>query len=238
MANPTQITRNYHQISDAEMTQFSHTIHSIFIPDKALFIAFDPDFADPFAANWLLAIEAAEALRSDETVGDQLRQLTDTVEEKMELGRHKFQSAKFFIQKTFPGNFAVRNEFGYDDYDRARQVQMKMIGFLENFHRVAEKYQLKLIAKNYTQPMIDEIAMLRDQLRDANNAQEAFRAGRAVLTQDRVITLNACWDETLKVCTAGKIIFHDNKAKRDQFLLPGDQPPAALQAQPSDETVE
>ncbi|MBI4947876.1 MAG: hypothetical protein HY840_15910 [Bacteroidetes bacterium] len=220
MANPQEILRNYHNLSDVEMTQFSHTVRSAFTVDKALFTTFDPDFNDPFSANWLTKIEAAEALPSDEAVQDELTQLSNAVEEKMELCRHKFQSSKFFIEKTFPANFAVQNEFGYDDYEDARRSQVKMIGFMSNFFRVANKYKVKLIAKNYTQPMINEIGALHDQLHDANNAQEAFKSVRPVITQDRIIILNACWDETLKVCSAGKIIFYNNMAKHDQFLLP------------------
>ncbi|MBI4944860.1 MAG: hypothetical protein HY840_00505, partial [Bacteroidetes bacterium] len=183
--------------------------------------------------NWLTKITNADALPSDETVEDELMQLSATVEEKMELCRHKFQGAKFFIEKTFPDNFAVQNEFGYDDYEGARQNQAKMIGFMENFYRVAKKYKVKLIAKNYTMPMIDEIGTLRDALRTADNDQEAFKSGRPVLTQDRIIILNACWIETLKVCSAGKIIFHNNLAKYNQYLLPDSggtvpTPPPAL----------
>ena len=220
MANPEEVKRNY-AMQDTEMTEFSHSIRSAFITYKTNFIGFDPDFSDPFDANWLLAIEDAEAQESDETVSDELIQLGNTVEEKMELCRHKFQSSKYFIEKAFPTNFAVRNEFGYDDYDEARDKQAKMIAFMFNFHRVAKKYKLKLITKNYTQAMIDEIGVLHAELHDANNAQEAFKTGRPVLTQARVIVLNTCWSITLNVCNAGKTIFYNDKAKHDLFLLPG-----------------
>ncbi|MBI4945344.1 MAG: hypothetical protein HY840_02965, partial [Bacteroidetes bacterium] len=89
MGNPKEINRNYTRITDLEMTQFSHVIRNAFTVDKAQFIAFDPDFNDPFSANWLTKITNADALPSDETVEDELMQLSATVEEKMELCRHK-----------------------------------------------------------------------------------------------------------------------------------------------------
>lgn len=223
MSTPEQITRNYGNMSDVDMLEFAQTILGQFINDKADFVAYDPDFDDPFEPDWQAAIVAAEQIPTDEALVDQLQGLTQTVEEKMDDCRHKFQSAKRFIEKAFPNNEPVHNEFGYDNYDSARKSQTSMIQFMENFHRVAENYKTQLIAQNYTQMHIDEIETLRDELHSANEQQEAFKGGRPVLTQDRIITLNTSWNITVDVCRAGKDIFHDNPAKYESYLLPGTQ---------------
>ena len=127
----------------------------------------------------------------------------------------------------------MQNEFGYDNYDRVRQSQTGMIGFMENFHRVAEKYKEKLIAENYTQERIDEIKALREKLHLSNEKQEAFKKGRPVLTQDRIILLNKPWDTAVIVHKAAKNIFHEDAAKFAQYKLPAtettpeeEEPPA------------
>ena len=140
MGKPEEIIRSY-QMADDDMFQFTGTMIGLFEGDKAAFIAYDPDFSDPFQANWQADLETAEAVPKDEAIVDEQTGLTAKVEALMDQCRHKFQSSKFFIEKAFPNNGPVQNEFGYDDYDKVRKSQPKMVSFMENFHRVAEKYK-------------------------------------------------------------------------------------------------
>lgn len=224
MGKPEEIIRNY-SMADDEMFQFTGIMIGLFEGDKAAFIAYDPDFADPFQANWEADLEAAEAVPKDEAVVDELTGLSAKVEEAMDKCRHKFQSSKFFIEKAFPKNGPVQNEFGYDDYDKVRQSHPKMTSFMENFHRVAEKYKEKLIAKNYTQEKIDEIKTMHNELKLADQKQEAAKKGRPVLTQDRIIILNKPWDTAVLVHKAANNIFHDDAAKFAQYALPASETP-------------
>lgn len=219
MGKPEEIIRNY-SMADDDMFEFCNTMLGLFTGDKAAFIAYDPDFADPFGQNWQDAIKTAEAVPKDEAVVDEQTGLSEVVEKTMDECRHKFQSSKFFIEKAYPNNRPVQNEFGYDNYDQVRQSQTGMTGFMENFHRVAEKHKEKLIAENYTQERIDEIKTLRDKLHLSNENQEAFKKGRPVLTQDRIILLNKPWDTAVIVHKAAKNIFHDDAAKYAQYKLP------------------
>lgn len=222
MAKAEKITRNY-SMPDADMLVFVQKILGQFKDDKADFENYDHDFAHSFESDWEAAITAAGKLPTDEAIVDQQEGLTKALEDKMDECRHKFQSSKRFIEKAFPNNQPVWNEFGYDNYDSARQVQSKMIRFMENFHRVAENYKNELIASNYTQADIDEIKTLHDELHTANTKQEAAKGGRPVATQDRIITLNKPWDVTVDVSRAGKDIYHDNAAKHESYLLPASE---------------
>lgn len=222
-------SKRLYNISDAEMFQESKTKRGFFIEDKADFILFDADFSDPYAANWLTAITNAEALLADETLDDQGAQLTGEVEKQMTLCRDKFQDSKYFIEKAFPANVAVWNEFGYDNYNDARRVQLKLVQFMKSFHSTATKYSVQLIAKNYTQLMIDEIATLRTALDAANQAQELFLGNLGVQTQTRYLANNTAWNFSIQVCTAGKRIYKNDYAKYQRYLLPpGEESPEAL----------
>jgi hypothetical protein len=225
----TDEIKRLYRITDPEMYEAAKTKRGFFIADKADFIAFDPDFDDPFADGWLTQINSAEAMPQDETLDDQLTQLTADVEEQMVKCRDKFQDSKFFIEKTFPDKVKIWNEFGYNNYEAARKSQVQMIQFMKNFHTTATKYKIQLIAKNYTQVMIDEIDSLRKALDDANQVQESFIGNLPVQTQARHIKNNELWETIVKVCSAGKRKFKNDFAKYQRYLLPpGEESPAAL----------
>lgn len=213
-------SRRAFSITDAEMFEAQKTKRGFFIEDQAEFENFDTDFKTPFEADWLTAIDNAETILQDETLTDQLTQLTNAVEKEMRNCRDKFQDSKYFIEKTFPDNVPVWNEFGYNNYDDARRYQIKMIQFMKNFSLVATKYKTLLIAKGYTQPKIDEIETFRAALDTANQNQELFKGNQPVSTQERINVYNELWDILVKVCTAGKRIFKNDFAKLQRYLLP------------------
>lgn len=223
-----KILRVY-SITDPEMYEASKTKRGFFLEDKADFIIFDGDFADPFGADWLTAISAAEGIPQDEVLDDQLTQLTAAVEAEMKICRDKFQDSKYFIEKAFPDNIPVWNEFGYNNYDSVRRVQTKLLLFMKNFHAVAEKHKVILIAAGYAQAKIDEIETVRAGLDAANLEQELFIGNLPVITQSRHSKNNSVWEIMVRVCTAGKRIFKDNFGKYQRYLLPpGEENPEAL----------
>lgn len=226
MAEPVKRDFNF---PDDEMIQDARVKREAFLEDKADFVLFDPDFDDPFAANYLADIDAAEATDDDETVLDQQMQLTKDVEKEMKKCRDKFQDSKPFIVKAFPDNEEVQNEFGFNDYGKAVDSETLFTKFMLKFHGKAEKYKVELIAKNYTQVKIDEIKTRYEALRDADIAQEDFIKNRPVQTRDRILKMNKAWKGETTICTAGKRIYKDDYAKYQRYLLPpGEETPEAL----------
>lgn len=216
---PDPIIRDY-RITDPEMIQDARIKHGAFTEDKADFVAFDPDFADPFADNYEADIDAAEATEDDETVLDQQMDLTKAVEDEMKLCREKFQDSKPFIIKAFPNSAAKQNEFGFNDYTKAQEDQAAFTKFMLKFYNVATKYKVQLIAKNYTQLKIDEILTRHVALKNADIAQELFIKNRPVKTEERIEIMNQAWKGTTTICNAGKRIYKNNFAKYQRYLLP------------------
>ncbi|MBS3915388.1 MAG: hypothetical protein KG003_12915 [Bacteroidetes bacterium] len=202
------------------MLELSKTKQGFFSEDKSRFDEFDTDFRDPFAENWLTAIAECEAELQDVSIVSQMTNLTEGVAEKMEQCRTAYQELKFFVEKAFPNNKPVWNEFGYAKYDSARQSQAQMVQFMQEAHTVARKYKDQLTAKNYPEGKIELLLTLKQELDAANTQQEMFKGGRPTLTQTRITKLNTAWEITVKVCRAGKIIFIDDKAKYDRYALP------------------
>jgi hypothetical protein len=213
------ITRDY-KVSDLYMQEFSATMLDHFIDEQAAFSAFDADFANPFEADWQALLDAALAFPTDETVVDQLQQLTADVEAAIEAGQVKFRSSRYFIEKAFPNNPGIRDEFGFDDFEKARRTQMGMVQFMQKFFDTATKYAAQLAAAGYDAAAVAEIETLANTLVVANRAQEKFKGTRSVTAQDRVNAMNAVWNITVRVSKAGKIIFMNDPAKYQLFLLP------------------
>lgn len=202
------------------MLEFSKTMRTHFLDEQATFSDFDADFATPFEVDWQTAIDEAEAVLPDEVIKDQLQQLTADVEAAMEACRVKFQSSKYFIEKAFPNSPAIRNEFGFNDYKKNRLGQLSLLQFMQTFFKTATKYAAELAAVGYDAAAVAEIETLSVALNDSNIAQEKFKGTRQLTTEERIVKHNAVWDITVRVSKAGKIIFMNDPAKYQLFLLP------------------
>ena len=215
----TEETKRVYAISDAAALELEKTIRGCFVQDQADFTAFDGRFITPFETDWLNEITAAEEEAKDNSVVTQQSGQTAEVTRLMEESKKIFQASKYHIDKAFSTNTAVLNEFGYRDYDKARQVQNKMIQFMNQFHKTAVKYSTQLIAKGFTQAKIDEIGLLKTSLDEANQKQEAFKKDRGVLTQERVGKLNIAWQRMQDVCNAAKYVYPENYAKLARYIV-------------------
>lgn len=225
--NPEPLARLY-KVADAYMIQFAKALRLSFIDDQAQFETEDSNFATPFETDWLTAITTAESHPTDEQRKDQLEQLTATVQAEMTECRNTFQAAKRYIEKAFPNNREAWNEFGYDDYGDIFHSQPQMIQFMKRFHSTAVKYsaQLSAPAVNFGAGRIAEIDTRRAALDAANDAQEDFNRSLPTLTRARIAAHNAVWNICTDVCGVGKMLFADDSARYQLYLLPPSEEPA------------
>jgi hypothetical protein len=205
---------------DADMLQASRVTNGLFTEDKLAFTNFDSSFTDPFGTNWLQKIEAAAAVDQDSHYLNSQTELTNRVAVVMEECKAFFQSMKYFIEKAYPNQKTVYAQFGYKDYEQARQTEIKMIRFLGVLNKTAIEHSAKLIEAGFSQEKIDKIAALKEQLTTADYDQEMAKKKRASVTQERINALNECYEILQRVSKAGKIIFANDRAKYEQYLFP------------------
>lgn len=215
--------RRIYYISDDVMIQFVKIKKKYFDEDATDFLAFDSDFDNTFRTNFQQLITRAEKVLPHSTILSQRTQLTTTVEDTMARCRAKFKHIKYFIEKAFPGNRPVWNEFGYNKYANARKSQVKMIQFMEILNATALKYKAQLVAAKYAESQFGELESLRIEVNTADLQQELQIGDSPVLTQERVTLLNNVWETTKRVCRAGKIIFAGNPKKYERYLLPASE---------------
>lgn len=216
MTKKNEPIRTY-SMSDSEMLEESKIKQGHFIEDKAEFEAFDQDFRDPFVQNWQSQIASTELESSDSEIKGVQVQLTKKVQNIMKQCTSSFQDMKYFVEKAFPGDKAVLNEFGYNNYHADSKTQAKLILLMQQAYGVASKYKEQLGAAGFSSTKIDELLSLKDQLNEANQEQELYKSNRPVLTQDRIDKLNKTWEFAQKTAKAAKQIFKNNPAKLKQY---------------------
>lgn len=215
--NREEIKRMY-QNSDAEMTETARVIHGLMVDDLAKFTAFDSTITELYAALFLTAIDNADTVIADSAVIDMQVQKTTAIQVDMDKAVGKYADVKYFAQKAFPTSIATQNEFGINDYERARKSPTQMIQFLDEMHRACAKYQTQLVAKGFSAAAIEEIQTIRNELRTTNTDQEVFKRQRTKLTADRITVLNNCYAYITEANAAAQRVYKDDFAKRNQFV--------------------
>lgn len=214
---PQQIFRLFRG-TDGEMLEAARTTQVLLSQDLVAFTTFDATIDGAFVSTFLDAITDAEAIISDNVVIDELVEKTENVETAMERARIKYREVKYFAQAAFPNSIGIQNQFGLNDYDRARKSTTQMIAFLEDMYSVCQKFNAKLIDSGYSQVRIDEIKDIRENLLQFNSSQEVFKKTRTKLTEDRITVLNNCYNYMTKVNAAAQLVYMNDYAKQKQFV--------------------
>jgi hypothetical protein len=215
--NPIEIKRTFDG-SDAQMTNSARVTHGLLVEDLANFTAFDVTINPVFADAFLEAIDNADTVVADTAIIDMQVQKTEQILEAMDKAKTKYGDVKYFAQKTFPKSIATQNEFGLNDYDRARRSAVQMIQFLDEMHKACVKYQAQLLLSGFNATAIAEIMTIRTELQTANIDQEMFKKQRPKQTEDRVTVLNTCYEILVQINAAAQRVYMNDYAKRHQFV--------------------
>ncbi|MBI5215067.1 MAG: hypothetical protein HY960_04890 [Ignavibacteriae bacterium] len=232
MGAPNEVVRIY-KIDDAKMLEISKEKHAAFTEYNSDFQNYNIKYKSPYGSDWLADITAAEATEQDSSIRAELTGATTSVKTLMTSCGSAFQLFKPFVLDAFPNNLAKQKEFGFDDYEEAIRSQPKLILFMKKVSMAAVKYTPELLAANCTQARIDELASLHTQLDSANTSQEVEKDHRTVEAQDRILLLNKVWERTSDVANIGKLLYANDYARYQRFVLYGmdeeektEEPPA------------
>lgn len=205
--------------SDAVLIETAYTRMGQLQNDMADFSVFSTKFGPSFITNMQTSIDNVFAYGTDETAQDQQAQLTNNVLEALRNCFKKYAQMKFFAEQAFPGNTERQNEFGTNDYQKARRNQAQMIVFMDTMHAIAQKYKVQLIADGgATQAQIDEIITLKDAYVDANRLQEIAIVERPSDTRERIVLLNTLYRFVETIDSAAQVIYYDNPAKKAAYV--------------------
>jgi len=220
MARSEKVVRLFRK-SDEEVLQQSDVLMDSFLANKSQFVERFSDLADPFALEWATATTTARELPSDyETVNEQAK-ATQNMKTLMQQGRNLFQAVMLYTQLAFPDDQAVLQLFGQPQYHGVRNNHLKLPVLLRStFTQVSKpEYKTALLAKGMKEAEIALLDSLAEAIIAQGNVQQNAKKARLLATNQRIAAMNVVWKKMALVCQCAKLVFQDDAAKYNLFLL-------------------
>lgn len=229
MKHPIEVKRLFTK-TDEEVLQQSDVLFDSFQANKRLFIDRFPDLNDPFADNWYAATAAARALPPDYAAIAGQASETTVLENLMEQGRSLFQTVMLYTQLAFPNDTAILRLFGQQQYDSARTSQLKLPVLLRSTYAQVSKpeYKAALMAKGLKETEIAQLELLAQSIVNQDVVQQNAKKARSLAASRRVEAMNAVWEKMALVCQCAKLIFQNDAARYNLFLLTEQETPAKV----------
>lgn len=220
MARSEKVVRLFRK-SDEEVLQQSDVLMDSFLANKSQFVERFSDLADPFALEWATATTTARELPSDyETVNEQAK-ATQNMKTLMQQGRNLFQAVMLYTQLAFPDDRAVLQLFGQPQYHGVRNNHLKLPVLLRSTVTQVSKpeYKTALLAKGMKEAEIALLDSLAEAIIAQGNVQQNAKKARLLATNQRIAAMNVVWKKMALVCQCAKLVFQDDAAKYNLFLL-------------------
>ncbi|MGE0637006.1 MAG: hypothetical protein AB7G44_05150 [Bacteroidia bacterium] len=221
-----QAKRNYNK-ADTLMLQQAAVIYSLLFGtdgtdgDLPAFTTEFPEFTAIWLAAFLTAIDAADDTPGDDEVVTDQQLATLEVDTIMALARKRMVRLYRYADLTYPNNPLARDIFGYQVFVKKRYNQTKLKEAMQVAYSKANAapYNAALIAKGFIQTRIDELNTIAQSLETSDIIQEVKKTERPEITQDRIEKHNAVWGIWETISKASKVVYEDNYAKQQQYLL-------------------
>lgn len=226
MKHPEEVVRLFKK-TDEEVLQQSDVQLISFQENKEQFVARFPQLADPFDSDWAECIANARALPPDYVAVAEQAAQTSALENLMEQGRTLFQTVILYAQIAFPNDAAVLRLFGQPQYESARTSQLKLPILLRNTYAQVSKgeYQQALLAKGLKEEEIGMLNGLAEDIVAQDVAQQKAKKDRTLAASQRIAAMNAVWEKMALVCQCAKLVFQNDAAKYNLFLLTDSETP-------------
>lgn len=220
MKHPDVVLRSFRQ-SDEEMLQQAEVKQASFKENKGRFTDRFPNLADPFATDWTLTITKAREMLPDYLSLATQAGETTTLEALMEQGRNLFQTLVLYAKIAFPKNTALLKLMGQSQYESARGSQLQLPSLLRTAYSVASKPEYKpgLIASGMKEADIALLDTLAKSIVDQDVTQEKSKIDRSLDSSVRILTMNAVYEKMALVCQCAKLVFQNDAALYNLFLL-------------------
>lgn len=220
MKHPVEELRLFKK-TDEEMLQQSDVLLDSFQENKSQFVLRFPALADPFVVEWGQATATARAAIPDYVAVAEQASETIELENLMDQGRNLLQTVILYAKIAFPGNTTVLQLFGQSQYDGARDSHLKLPVLLRSTFTEASKpeYKKALIAKGLTGAEINSLNSLAESITLQTAVQQNAMKDRLLATNQRINLMNDVWEKMSLVCQCAKLVFQDDAAKYNLFVL-------------------
>ncbi len=208
------------KIQEAKLLQHAEVVARLYPTDVVDFSALDSTFTAEYGTTIKDAINAVTALKSDQVIIDEMAECTQDVLNAMATCNTDYKTVAYFVRKAFKNNKAVQNQFGFNDIEKVRRSQPRMVLFMEEHAGTATDHKAELMAEGCNEVLIDKLLVGAQNLKEANIKQEKFKKERGVITQERVNRLNNVYLLVKPINDIAQIIYSDNPAQLAKYSLP------------------
>ena len=221
------MSQNYRKftITDAKLLEHGSVVVKSLEDDLEDFSSFDSTINRRFIDKLQEAIDAGYQIYSDRVIKYQLAQLTDEVNLKMDACKNAYETVTYFVKKVFKDNPSVQDQFGLND-SRPGNNHLEMIIFMGSLAKTAAIYKDPLVKGGINPDIIDTLPKMQEELYEAKNRQEMFKKERGKITYERVKRMNALYDMLKGISDIARLIYADNPAKLNKYLMPTRRPSA------------
>lgn len=204
-----------------EMLQQNNLMQSHFADDQAEFITKTPDLDDDFLANWKKTTNLLDDTEKDDDYIDTQLLMTQTLDESMEKGRDLLQTVFFYVERAFPGKKAEAAYFGKDRYEAARKTPLKLVELMNKCAEAASEaeYLDKLTVKGLNSQTIDDLKDTAVNIKTNFEKRDKYISNRKKITEERNQILNKIWGFMSSVSDASKLVYKNDYAKFQQYVL-------------------
>jgi len=189
--------------------------------DQTAFTAFSPQFAAPFATNFLNDIHSADALPTNEDDLNNQTLLSQNVEDKMVTAREQYQKLLIYVGFAWPDSDPMMKVFGQNLYAAASVSLPKMVNLLQSSYLSANStaYKATLIAAGFLQADITLLSTIATDLQTRISTQQDFIRHSFTRSEARIVAFNKVWDYMSKISAASKFIFKNSPAKIEFYPI-------------------
>jgi hypothetical protein len=205
------ISKKFNKTFDDCLNQ-AYMFQAELLVDQTVFTAFSPQFAPPFATNFLNDIHAADALPTNEDDLNNQTLLTQNVEDKMVTARSQYQKLLIYVGFAWPDSDPMLKVFGQNLYSSASVSPPQMVNLLQSSYLSANStaYKATLIAAGFLQADITLLNTIATDLQTKISTQQEFIRHSFTRSEARVVAFNKVWDYMSKISAASKFIFKDS----------------------------
>ena len=220
MNRPEEVHRNFNK-PDEEVLQQSDLKLAAFVENKTVFVERFPQLADPFATEWGAATTTARSIAPDYASLANQASETDALKALINSGANLYQTLLLYVKLAFPNDATVLRLFGQQQYEAARNSQLKLPILLRTAYTEASKPEHKaaLIAKGMKETDIASLETLADDIVNQEIAQEIATKKRTKDLDQRIKAMNLVWEKMSLVCQCAKLVFQNDATRYNLFLL-------------------
>ena len=206
-------------ISQALQYEIATLMNISFKLDIAEFEAFDPELNLDYSAKISNQLAIVCDIDADYMLEALQMEATLKVVDTSKIALSMIKKLKYYIEKTFPDDSFILNQFGFAELPKVRKSQIKLMMFLKNFAKTTIIYKDQLIAKGLTLEFVDDIEKIAADFEQANIDQDQAKKKRYLTTGQRVKAYNDLWKLISGVAKAGKLIYENNPDKLRDYIL-------------------